>query len=859
MRPFRCGRVLVRILLIGLLGWGVSRAEIGAVEGDGAPLCITHFFDWYTPQTPEEQFTHKVDWEAYGIRRDEIGISLNYYRKQFELIRATGFDGIVYEWYGYDPKAIVLQALEENDLKIGMFYDLAIRFHPYPPMAPGATAATRLAEDVEGFYAGIGEEQRLRDSQGRLVMVFYAFPFDLSIEEPGPWDEFFRELATRLEGSLGSQVRIYWTGLHWVQPMHGLLHYEEFSPLNFNPFESQVQIDGAAVCWAFNYDDRGAVIQGRRDRLIQLEPAYLQEGFWLAMNSRREVVFNYGWNEYFEGENIMPDLTYGDFRRGTIERMIDAVKASPPPDEPSTLILVDDLLPAWTDGSGDRDSGIEREFRFLYLMRVFFPSADVRIAGTVPFSEMNGYDRLVALNRRKDLGDDHRLRLLAEEKPVVYLNPDPDSDTEMVQLFTSQPRERAFDAPSTPEEANEYAILRRGVGIDLERFPRIAFRLRNSPGSVYHIRFFGEDADGIRHQAWMEDSPLDDETTGGEWQERTEDAGALADEAAGVHIVRLTTIEVILDDIANGLLQLDLDRLAFLSADGGSIGWESRFENLAAWSLSSSASVPPEDLSWRRTEEDGRTFSRLAFLADDPKEVVVKVPFAEEERVPVGEDIQRIVPLPGLRTVGTIEDETTSVPAVFLRDDDAWINYYGLEADVLWEAVLREWTGEEGNPVGRYGLLHLVRMQRYLEGGPVDRITQSRWSRVRPRPLPLVPSPPMPLTGFDIGGVRVHAGDPVEIRWVCGGADADGEIVRYEYAADFLLDGVCTGTFRPVQEIRDLDAWGGAVAVLPPMSAGVREVWLRAVDDDGNGGFLQEAVVVEAVGTGTGGSTLSIH
>ena len=851
MRHSMAGSLRTGFILMCLLGAGAVPGRISGAES-APPLTVTHFFDWYTPDTPPEQCTHAIDWEAYGIQREEIGLSLNYYLVQFQMIRDTGFDGIVYEWYGLDPKPMVLDALGEAGLKIGMFYDLAIRFHGQPALAPGTASARRLVDDVKQFYAGISNDQRLRDSDGRLVMVFYAFPFDLGMDAPGPWEEFFRELASRLELGLGAPVRTYWTGLHCVQAMHGLLHHEEFSPLNFNPFEGQVQIDGAAVCWAFNYDDRGAVVQGRQDRLIQLEPAFLQEGYWLALNSRPELVFNYGWNEYFEGENIMPDRTFGDFRQRTMRAMLDSLKEAPAPETPSTLIVVDDLLPAWTASGEGRDPWIEQEFRLLYLMRVLFPTADVRVSGTFTLADMSAYDRFIGLNRFKTAVEDQWLSISAAEKKVIYLNPARRPATRMTQLFTAELRQQAFEAGGDP---NEFAIVRREVDIDLEQFPWLSVRVRNTAGSVYHVRFEGRDAGGARHVAWTEESPLDDETTDGVWDDRELEVGTLADRAAGVDIVRIASIDLIVDDMENGDHHLDLDRLAFLPGPGGDPGWEDRFENLGVWDLSVSQSVLPDDVSWVRLEEAEGAFTRLGLIADDPKSIVVRTDFGGEEPVPIGDHVQVIVPLPEVRTLGVIEGEAGSVPGVLMRGDDAWINYYGPEADALWEIVLREWTGEAGNREGLYGLLHLVRMARYLEGGPIYRISQNRWSRVRPQALPLDPIPPMPVVGFDPRGVRAEAGSAVDVRWVCGGTDADGETIGFEFAMDPVVDGVPGGTFHPV-EVRDRDAWGGGTAVLPPAAAGTYELWIRAVDDEGNRGFLQEPAVVELRGGPT--STLSL-
>ncbi len=837
--PRRALPIPLSLMLITLLPFPCSGVTDGA-----SPLFITHFFDWYSPSTPPEQFTHRIEWEKFDLTQADVGATPRYYAQQFHAIEATGFDGIVYEWYGIQPKPMVCEQLLETGLDIGIFYDLAIRYHLQPPLQPTEQDAARLTSDVTGFYDLLPPERMLVDSQDRLVMVFYAFPFDLSNRDPDAWNLFFTRLAEGLEEALGKPIRVYWTGLHNIQAMHGLLHFEQFSPLNFNPFEAQTQIDADSVCWAFNYDDRGAVVQGRKDRLIQKDPGYLQEGFDLALRTTPNLVFNYGWNEYFEGENIMPDATYGDYRQKTLRNMITALKAYQPSEtRPRAVVIVDDLLARWSQSDGSPDPWIENQFRILYTVRRFLPQADVRISGELTFESLSNYDIIVGLNRHKIATEDRWLADLAPIKKILYFQPATRPATGMTELFTSAPRTSLLgDAAGL--SPNEFVIARTSLHADLAACPILSFRVRNTPGSLFHIRLTGVDTNGNEHAAWVEESELDDQSTGGSWEERRVHAGSIALQAAGVPIIHVTSIDIILDDEENGAHSLDLDYLRFESESGDTTSWHTEFDSLHGWLLFAGENVPPSDRTFTSVSEEEVRYAQIAFLADNPK--LLEATVGEETGVLLqgGDHVQRIIPAPGVQTRATITFEGEVFPLLLTHDDDAWINHYNDDGDRLWEEVFRLWTGRTGNPAARYGVFNAVLMRDYLNAGEVKRIEDIRWSRIRPEPLPISPQPPMPIAGFHPRTLTVTDGSEVLVKWTAGGLDSDGSIAHFERALDPVIDGKPGGSFQPV-EVEALDRFGGGQLHLPRPQDGDYEIWIRTVDETGVPGFLQEPFLLK--------------
>jgi hypothetical protein len=135
--------------------------------------------------------------------------------------------------------------------------------------------------------------------------------------------------------------------------------------------------------------------------------------------------------------------------------------------------------------------------------------------------------------------------------------------------------------------------------------------------------------------------------------------------------------------------------------------------------------------------------------------------------------------------------------------------------------------------------MNAVLMKDFLNAGEVSRIRDVRWSRIHPELLPIAPQPPMPIAGFYPPSMTFTEGETVSIQWTAGGLDADSLISHYEVALDTVVDGLPGGIFQAVS-VEDLDVFGGGKITIARPEDGEYEVWIRAVDDQGTTGFLQE-------------------
>ena len=148
---------------------------------------------------------------------------------------------------------------------------------------------------------------------------------------------------------------------------------------------------------------------------------------------------------------------------------------------------------------------------------------------------LNDYAAIFSLNTVKDPAEE--AALAACERDVIYVNPQADSETAMTRRFTDSARKPLPRAVAGPE--NEYVVISRSVDIDLARFPLLQFRCRNTPNTVFDIRYRGTTADGREVDAWLETSDTDDRQSGGKWLEGQANVAQIAEQAAGEPITRL--------------------------------------------------------------------------------------------------------------------------------------------------------------------------------------------------------------------------------------------------------------------------------------------------------------------------------
>ncbi len=318
-----------------MAGWPAMLA-LGAVLLSGmdrtseAPtLFTTHFFDWYrvTPQQPYEAmqrvFTFRPDWEGVGLRPDEVGVSVRYYTVQFRMIQRAGFDGIHYEWFGQQPSDECLQALRETGLRVAMFYDQEIRFIGRPSfIRPTDAFLEEVLRDVGSFYDRIPRDLWLRESDGKVPLIFYGYQFDQSVRDIGAWHSFYSRLLDGLARRLGTPVRIYWTDAGVLCQVYAFQHFPDIVSFSFGWWGGQRQMGRPSVTFVAHYDDLGAQVGGRAQRTFTYDHRFLEEHLQLARLTAPPFVFHYGWNEYYEGENIFPDRTWGTWRLSLLSGIV---------------------------------------------------------------------------------------------------------------------------------------------------------------------------------------------------------------------------------------------------------------------------------------------------------------------------------------------------------------------------------------------------------------------------------------------------------------------------------------------------------------------------------------------------------
>jgi hypothetical protein len=126
------------------------------------------------------------------------------------------------------------------------------------------------------------------------------------------------------------------------------------------------------------------------------------------------------------------------------------------------------------------------------LFKIIYLQAEV----VLPKSGRNlaDYAAVFSLNTVKDPAEEESLSACAQT--VIYVNPQAGDQTAMTRRFTDSARKPLPRAVAGPE--NEYIVIGRSVDIDLVRFPVLRFRCRNTPNTIFPIRYRGTTAN---HQA----------------------------------------------------------------------------------------------------------------------------------------------------------------------------------------------------------------------------------------------------------------------------------------------------------------------------------------------------------------------
>jgi len=555
-----------------LLKAAVVLCPLGTLADDAPTLYTTHFFDWYkvSEQQPYENlqraFTFRPDWEGVGLEPAEVGVSGKYYSVQFEMIRRAGFDGIHYEWFGVQPSDECVAALRETGTRAAMFYDMEIRFSKRPLfIKPTDAFLAEALADVGSFYERIPRDLWLRERDESIPLIFYGYQFDQSFRSVAEWDGFYRKLLAGLRERLGGAVRIYWTDCGALCQTYAFQHFDEISSYSFSWWGGQRQIGARSVTFVLHYDDQGAVAGGRSARTMCYDNRFIEEHLQLARLTRPRLVFNYGWNEYFEGENVFPDRTWGDWRLNTVAAIVSTLKHTPARPLPPAVILADDLYPGDLEAPGSRDA----EHALLGAFRYLFPQAEARLG--LRLDPLPGENPVVlAMTRKRTDDEERRLLELADagKARVAFYEPDPAHTGPLVSRFAAGPRTRPLEQVPPPP-ANQWVGAEIKVDVDAAAYPFLRVRVRNSPGTFYHVRVIGLDGEGARHENHDNGSPLDWKATGGQWEDRRENMKEVLEAFAGKGIVRFVGVIAIVNaTVVPGDFTAEFAEAEFADADG---------------------------------------------------------------------------------------------------------------------------------------------------------------------------------------------------------------------------------------------------------------------------------------------------
>lgn len=202
----------------------------------------------------------------------------------------------------------------------------------------------------------------------------------------------------------------------------------------------------------------------------------------------------------------------------------------------------------------------------LGLLRAALPQVEVVLSGHV--SDLTPYAAVFAMNVLKNPLEESALE--RSGRPLVFANPLLTSATPLGARFTAAARKPLNDPGRGP--ANEYVAVTRKVDVDLSRFPLVQYRFRNSPGALFHIRYYGLDRQGNEVQAWYEGGPTEHRATRGQWLADQANVAEVTRHVLKEPLSRLSRIEVILDDMEdNGTFTLEMDYLRF-SSPAGEVG-----------------------------------------------------------------------------------------------------------------------------------------------------------------------------------------------------------------------------------------------------------------------------------------------
>lgn len=730
------------------------------------PIYTTHFFDWYhvnqqrTFSSYQRQWTYHPEWERYGIQSDEIGETEPYYAIQMRMIHQAGFDGIHYEWYGVQPSNEFISAIKATHMKTAMFYDMEIRHGGTANyIQPTDTFRDFVIHDIVSFYDRIPRNLWLRETDGALPIIFYAYQFDTAFNDISQWDHFYKTLLSGLQSQLNAPVHIYWTSTNALPQIYAFQHFPQISSYTFGWWGNQIQIGAKSVTLIAAYDDAGAVVGGRAARTINDDPRYLETDLRLAEVGNPELVFNYGWNEFYEGEHIFPDSTWGDWRYRVMSAIVKRLKADKNLNPlPKAVLIADDLYP---DSQKRPNTWYDAEINLLNYYRYLFPQADeiLPAQASEPLLKSANIVIVTALNITQSL--QQRLIRIANHKKthVLFFAPDTTQSNLLTRLFTTGKRIQPF-AKYPPPPGNQWVGAVQKVEVDPNKYPFIHIQVRNSLDTFYMVRFQGVDAEGNIYENHDNGSPLDWQVTGDKWTERTANAKEILEAYAHKPIVRITGITVILNATGvPGNFQGDFADASFTDANGN-VGSRVNFDSAKLWEYRSSFQNGP-NFTWPK--------GSLKVLPEQGGILRLSMN-ARYSQSPMDTCSQIFPLLPEAKALSWTTWAKSRVPLVLQRGDIFWVNsaspalsvYRRLMAKLgmpaPYEPEFKMFTEVKGvaarsvtvNPAPTI-ILHPAEL-------PIN------WIRmVHPPHFPMNVSYPFPITTKPLAEILVKSGKPVSI------------------------------------------------------------------------------------------------
>lgn len=669
MRHVRGSAAAFVCILLGL-------AEVSAAQS--RPIFTTHFFDWYqvSSQRPysdyQRQWTYHPEWERYNIQPSEIGVTENYYAVQMRMIHQAGFDGIHYEWFGAQPSDAFITAIQATRMKVAMFYDQEIRFHPAANfIKPTDQFAQKLINDIGSFYDRIPRSLWLHQADGALPIIFYGYEFDQSYGHVSVWDHFYRTLLNGIRKRLDSPVHIYWTATGALQQIYAFQRFPQISSYTFGWWGGQPQLSARSVTLIASYDDAGAGVGGRPVRTVNDDLRYLEDDFQLAEFSSSELVFNYGWNEFYEGEHIFPDTTWSDWRLRALSAIVKRLKTQVHPRSlPSTLILADDLFP---DSVHHPNRWYNSELNLLNAYRYLFPQANLALGETATSLELKHYRIVIAMDRDRAPAEENLLIHAARtgHTQVVVFEPDAERSSPLAAQFAAGSREQPLRS-SPPPPSDQWVGVSQPVNVDTNRYPFIHIQVRNSLNTFYMVRFQGVDAQGNAYENHDGGSPLDWQTTGDRWTERTENAKEILEAFAHKPIPRITGIVLILNGSGTpGDFHASFAHAAFTDASGH-VGAQVNFDSPSHWKYLASFQNGP-----------GPAWPRGGFTTMQKNAGVLKLSLQPRyAETPVDSYSQTFRAQPGVHTLAWAAWNKERVPLVLQLGHLFWVNSASSTIDV---------------------------------------------------------------------------------------------------------------------------------------------------------------------------------